>query len=75
MKIYYHICSECGNTIKEGHHPDCMTCGFADAVCGNTETGKIDDITEREFLDGIANGGVNMDHKDNWNKNSGYFYL
>lgn len=64
MKLYYHICTECGNTLKERHHPDCMTCGFDEAVCEDTETGKIDYITERELLDGIAAGGLNMDHKD-----------
>lgn len=64
MKIYYHICTECGNTMEEDHHPDCMTCGFDEAVCEDTETRKYDYITEREFLDGVAAGGLNMDPED-----------
>lgn len=66
MKLYYHICTECGNTIEEDHRPDCMTCGFDQAVrqIEDSKTREIDYITEREFLDGVANGGVNMDPKD-----------
>lgn len=40
MKIYYHICTECGNTMEEDHHPDCMACSFKETVCKDTETGK-----------------------------------
>lgn len=61
MKLYYHICTECGNIKEDGHHPDCTTCGFDEAVCEDTETGKIDYITERELLDGVANAAKNMD--------------
>ena len=67
MKLYYHICSECGNTMDEGHRPVCMTSSFTQAVrqIEDSETREIEYITEREFLDGIVNDGVNMDPKDN----------
>jgi len=68
MKLFYHICTECGNTMAEDHRPDCMTCGFADAVCEDTKTRKIDDITEKEFVDGIAAGGLNMDPEDEYDE-------
>lgn len=64
-KIYYHICTECGNRMDDDHHPDCMTTGFDEAVYENTETGEIKYITESEFLDGVANkGGLCLDPED-----------